>query len=48
MCFLDEDKLLITKEMEEEERQMAVENAKEEEKIKKQYEEVGYIYYALV
>lgn len=29
--------------MEEEERQMADENAKEEEKIKKQYEEVGYL-----
>lgn len=29
--------------MEEEERQMAVDNAKEEEKIKKQYEEVGYL-----
>lgn len=36
---------LITKEMEEEERKMAEENAKEEERLREKFQEVGFTYY---
>lgn len=43
IMFIDGDKPIITKEMEEEEKIMAEENAKEEKRVREQYKEVSKI-----
>lgn len=44
IIYLDGDKPIITKKMEEEEKKMAEENAKEEKKVREQYKEVSKLF----